>query len=84
MNLRLDNLKISKKYKFKCQILRSASFWSAGIERNERSILQAYYDLIENSKHYIYIENQYFISKTYSEYEQLHNLDLIEEKVVNL
>ena len=38
--------------------------------RIEISILKAYYDLIENSKHYIFIENQYFISKSYTEEEK--------------
>ena len=38
--------------------------------RIEISILKAYYDLIENSKHYIFIENQYLISKSYTEEEK--------------
>ena len=45
-----------------CQIIRSASKWSAGLQIPERSIQNAYLDLIEKSEHYIYIENQYFIS----------------------
>ena len=52
------------------QTLRSTSEWSIGIKKTETSILKAYYDLIENSKHYIYIENQFFISKTYSDEEK--------------
>ena len=44
------------------QALRSASLWSCGILEPERSIYQAYLSLISNAKHYIYIENQYFIS----------------------
>ena len=52
------------------QTLRSASEWSIGIKETETSILKAYYDLIENSKHYIYIENQFFISKSYTEEEK--------------
>jgi phosphatidylserine/phosphatidylglycerophosphate/cardiolipin synthase-like enzyme len=44
------------------QILRSACKWSFGIEMPERSIYDAYIELIENSKHFIYIENQFFIS----------------------
>lgn len=50
--------------------LRSISKWSIGLEQIETSILKAYYDLIENSKHYIFIENQYFISKSYSDEEK--------------
>uniref|UniRef100_A0AAY5EUB5 Phospholipase n=1 Tax=Electrophorus electricus TaxID=8005 RepID=A0AAY5EUB5_ELEEL len=44
------------------QVLRSASDWSAGIKHHEESIHNAYVRVIENSKHYIYIENQFFIS----------------------
>eukprot|EP01100_Stratorugosa_tubuloviscum_P005240 TRINITY_DN2367_c0_g4_i1.p1 TRINITY_DN2367_c0_g4~~TRINITY_DN2367_c0_g4_i1.p1 ORF type:complete len:968 (+),score=331.65 TRINITY_DN2367_c0_g4_i1:3-2906(+) len=44
-----------------CILLRSCSLWSARIP-TEVSIAQAYYLLIEQSKHFIYIENQYFIS----------------------
>jgi phospholipase D1/2 len=51
------------------QALRSISNWSIGLEKTETSILKAYYELIENSKHYIFIENQYFISKSYTDEE---------------
>nr|XP_020032464.1 phospholipase D1 [Castor canadensis] len=44
------------------QLLRSAADWSAGIKYHEESIHSAYIHVIENSKHYIYIENQFFIS----------------------
>lgn len=48
----------------KCQIVRSASNWSIGLDPNryENSIQFAYLQLIEDSQHYIYIENQFFIS----------------------
>ncbi|CAB1316362.1 unnamed protein product [Coregonus sp. 'balchen'] len=42
------------------QVLRSVDRWSAGT--CESSILNAYIHTIENSEHYIYIENQFFIS----------------------
>lgn len=47
-----------------CQILRSASSWSLGLGpyQTEKSIHMAYIQLIEQAKHYIYIENQFFIS----------------------
>ena len=38
------------------QLLRSAADWSAGIKHHEESIHTAYTHVIENSKHYIYIE----------------------------
>lgn len=46
--------------KAKVQVLRSADRWSTGTCEN--SILNAYIHTIENSEHYIYIENQFFIS----------------------
>ena len=44
------------------QILRSASNWSLGVEETEHSIMNAYCKLIEESEHFIYIENQFFIT----------------------
>ena len=34
--------------------------------KKKNSLLKAYYRLIEGSKYYIYIENQFFISKAFS------------------
>ncbi|XP_063696243.1 phospholipase D2 isoform X2 [Culicoides brevitarsis] len=48
-----------------CQVLRSSSSWSAGFldpEYVEQSIHEAYIDTITKAQHYIYIENQFFIS----------------------
>jgi phosphatidylserine/phosphatidylglycerophosphate/cardiolipin synthase-like enzyme len=45
-----------------CQVLRSVAFWSAGVQQPEQSIYKATLYLIRNAKHFIYIENQYFIS----------------------
>ena len=52
------------------QVLRSACKWSAGIGKKENSILQGYYHLIDNSKHFLYIENQFFVSRAFSEEER--------------
>ncbi|KAK7878188.1 hypothetical protein WMY93_031185 [Mugilogobius chulae] len=46
----------------KVQILRSAADWSAGIKYHEESIHNAYVETIKKSKHFVYIENQFFIS----------------------
>ncbi|KAM9788578.1 phospholipase D2 [Neosynchiropus ocellatus] len=46
--------------KARVQVLRSADRWSTGTCEN--SILKAYIHTIENSEHFIYIENQFFIS----------------------
>ncbi|XP_047111364.1 phospholipase D1 isoform X1 [Schistocerca piceifrons] len=51
--------------KVNCQVVRSASSWSAGFleaDTWEESIHEAYLDIITQAKHYIYIENQFFIS----------------------
>eukprot|EP01105_Mastigella_eilhardi_P026461 TRINITY_DN7694_c0_g1_i1.p1 TRINITY_DN7694_c0_g1~~TRINITY_DN7694_c0_g1_i1.p1 ORF type:complete len:1090 (-),score=267.05 TRINITY_DN7694_c0_g1_i1:1301-4570(-) len=45
-----------------CQMLRSICSWSGGVPATEQSIYKAYMSLIKNSEHFIYIENQYFIS----------------------
>lgn len=38
------------------QILRSLNAWSGGIYPTETSILKAYYKLIDEAEHYVYIE----------------------------
>lgn len=47
-----------------CQLLRSSSYWSTGLTAGsaEMSIQNAYIQLISESKHFLYIENQFFIS----------------------
>lgn len=54
---------------FICQGLRSGSLWSIGLPVNmtEHSIQKAYVDLIKESKHFVYLENQFFISSTAGE-----------------
>ncbi|KAG9239623.1 phospholipase-like protein D1 [Amylocarpus encephaloides] len=44
------------------QILRSASEWSLGITETEHSIMNAYCKMIEESEHFVYMENQFFIT----------------------
>ena len=59
-----------KGVKSNVQVLRSACKWSVGIGKKENSILQGYYQLIDNAKHYLYIENQFFVSKAFNEEER--------------
>jgi phospholipase D1/2 len=52
-----------------CQVLRSVSTWSCGFlepDTVEQSIHEAYIDTINKAQHYIYIENQFFISLPYN------------------
>ena len=70
INLNAYNVNFSlKETKMKCQCLRSLCYWSGGLNTTEISVLKGYYELIENSKHYIYIENQFFISKSFTDEE---------------
>ncbi|PKS09115.1 hypothetical protein jhhlp_003729 [Lomentospora prolificans] len=45
------------------QLVRSATEWSSGLP-TEHSIANAYIDAITNAKHFVYIENQFFITAT--------------------
>ncbi|EHA48406.1 hypothetical protein MCOR27_001253 [Pyricularia oryzae] len=44
------------------QILRSAANWSLGITETEASIQAAYLRLIRESDHFVYMENQFFVT----------------------
>ena len=48
----------------------------------ESSILSAYLDLIEKAEHYIYIENQYFISSTAGGIVENKIVDKIAKKII--
>ncbi|KAK2904932.1 hypothetical protein Q8A67_006731 [Cirrhinus molitorella] len=52
----------SKSTQANVQVLRSVCQWSIGTKVHEESIHLAYVSAIQNSKHFIYIENQFFIS----------------------
>ncbi|KAK1291392.1 Phospholipase D p1 [Acorus calamus] len=45
-----------------CQVIRSVGQWSAGTSQTEESIHIAYCSLIDRAEHFVYIENQFFIS----------------------
>ena len=56
------------------QILRSCASWSIGTpNRVEHSIMNAYYALIKESEHFVYIENQFYISSCTVEGTTIHN-----------
>uniref|UniRef100_A0AAY4AQN4 Phospholipase n=1 Tax=Denticeps clupeoides TaxID=299321 RepID=A0AAY4AQN4_9TELE len=63
-------------------VLRSAADWSAGIKYHEESIHTAYVQVIAKSKHFIYIENQFFISC--ADNRQVYNKigDAIVERII--
>jgi phospholipase D1/2 len=63
---------------FECQSLRSVSYWSLGLPRTnpERSIYDTYIEMIRKANHFIYIENQFFISRT-------DDKEIIKNEIVN-
>ncbi|KAL2807962.1 phospholipase D/nuclease [Aspergillus granulosus] len=46
-----------------CQLVRSISQWSNGLV-TENSIYNAYIDIIDKSEHFVYLEQQFFITST--------------------
>ncbi len=46
----------------KVKVLRSICKWSSGVSEKEASIYAAYLDVIKRAEHFVYIENQFFIS----------------------
>ena len=56
------------------QMLRSTTSWSIGtLDRTECSIVNAYIKLIEQSDHFVYIENQFFVSSCEVEGTRVEN-----------
>lgn len=56
------------------QICRSGGPWSLGTpQRVEHSIQNAYLKAIENAEHFVYIENQFFLSSTVVETTKIEN-----------
>jgi phosphatidylserine/phosphatidylglycerophosphate/cardiolipin synthase-like enzyme len=85
MTLNVESEKSNRlKSNVSCQILRSAANWSVGLDKNhEQSILNAYYDLIDNAKHYIYIENQFFVSKSFTDAEFAEKGQSLTSNIIN-
>ncbi|KAI8958706.1 phospholipase D/nuclease [Daldinia sp. FL1419] len=54
------------------QLCRSACDWSGG-HPTEHSIANAYINAIENAQHFVYIENQFFITATSDEQRPVEN-----------
>ncbi|KAL9057467.1 MAG: hypothetical protein Q9162_002304 [Coniocarpon cinnabarinum] len=54
------------------QIVRSSADWSSGI-LTEHSIQNAYKEVIRGAQHYVYIENQFFVTATGEEQKPIHN-----------
>ena len=72
---------------YSVQALRSASYWSVGLDLKyeEKSILKTYEELIDNSKYHIMIENQFFVSKSFRDDENINENknSIVSSMVVN-
>ncbi|CUM62569.1 uncharacterized protein PRCAT00000121001 [Priceomyces carsonii] len=55
------------------QLLRSSGNWSLGLKHHEQSIQNAYLKLIETSEHFVYIENQFFVTSCFIDGNEIHN-----------
>lgn len=54
------------------QVVRSSADWSSGI-LTDHSIQTAYSEIIRAAEHYVYIENQFFITATGEHQSPIHN-----------
>lgn len=67
------------------QMLRSTTWWSIGTpDQTECSIMNAYIKMIEQSDHFVYIENQFFISSCEMEGTKIENRigDALVERII--
>ncbi|KAG6112865.1 hypothetical protein E4U13_004085 [Claviceps humidiphila] len=56
----------------RAQIVRSSADWSSGILK-DHSIQNAYSEIIRKAEHFVYIENQFFITATGDQQAPIHN-----------
>ena len=68
----LDNGPRGREGGMPCQLVRSCTKWSHGVP-TEHSIATAYISVIENSQHFVYIENQFFITATSDSQKPVRN-----------
>ncbi|PWY96273.1 phospholipase PldA [Aspergillus sclerotioniger CBS 115572] len=59
----LDTKPLGQQGFARAQIVRSSADWSSGI-LTEHSIQNAYHEVISQAQHFVYIENQFFITAT--------------------
>ncbi|RZF41721.1 hypothetical protein LSTR_LSTR008596 [Laodelphax striatellus] len=66
----------TRTYQVSCQVVRSISQWSGGFldgDTWEASIHEAYVDVIGRARHFVYIENQFFITALSAAASQVRN-----------
>ncbi|KAL8697024.1 MAG: hypothetical protein Q9201_007352 [Fulgogasparrea decipioides] len=67
------------------QMLRSTTWWSIGTpDKTECSILNAYIKMIEQSDHFVYVENQFFVTSCEVEGTKIENRigDALVERII--
>jgi len=69
----LNSKNLNKRGTVHAQLVRSSADWSSGILPVEHSIQNAYCDLIRAAEHYVYMENQFFITATGEHQSPIHN-----------
>jgi phospholipase D1/2 len=69
----LETKNIHDRGTVRAQLVRSSADWSSGI-LTDQSIQNAYIELIRNAKHFVYIENQFFITSTGEQQSPIHNM----------
>lgn len=68
----LDTKNLDGRGTVRAQIVRSSADWSSGI-LTDNSIQNAYADVIRKAEHFVYIENQFFITATGDKQSPIHN-----------
>lgn len=68
----LSTKNLDNRGSIRAQIVRSSADWSSGI-LTDHSIQNAYCEVIRNAQHYVYIENQFFITATGEHQAPIHN-----------
>lgn len=68
----LESKHIENRGTVRAQIVRSSADWSSGI-LTDHSIQNAYSEIIRNAQHYVYIENQFFITATGDQQAPIRN-----------
>lgn len=75
--------KLLEQGSMKIQALRSASHWSIGLDTKENSIYECYLEMISTAQHYIYLENQFFMSSYSADNaaEEANETDIVRNRI---
>lgn len=68
----LESKNVNGRGTVRAQIVRSSADWSSGI-LTDHSIQNAYAEVIRKAEHFVYIENQFFITATGDKQSPIHN-----------